>query len=548
VTTDRARSVPFGLELHAARLIRYRAAAEFGLGLAAIGLFSALIFLDRTLAEYVDESDNLLGGQLIARGYRLYVDYFSQHMPAPYFAAALATLLGAHDLIGYRTLFAGLLSLVLLGVFLHFRRRLSSIFLSVLILATAVGHPMFSGYMVLADHLFAFALLILLLFVLADDVTFSVPQQLAISACCFVAVQSTLISVYPLALIGLYYVSRKYIIQRLAGSTWRAEARFVAILGAPHVVALLLLAYQGMLGTLVEQAIVFNQRFYSQYDIGSDPVSILRNSIGEFLGHAARYLRPSAWREVETVLLVSNAAGVGIAWRTRGRVFGAFYLGMVVLSRMRGPGYHGSPYFLVSFVSMALLVAFAAERVPDAFRIGFRRLEWRTGVLNALLLAYVAYAGLFIHDIGGLYVRLPRGQGLDSPFARLASAATSPSDRIWAVPNNPYVYLVSGRLPASVYAYYQPWLADSEAITARVLSDLDATRPPLVIFEADKRIEWNFPLPTPAQYGVVVYAYIQARYDQVDGQDAVLRNVYVLRDRPDVRARVLTERQELAAR
>src|SRR5437016_5287827 len=48
---------------------------------AALGLNFALFFLDRALPEYVDESDNLIGGHLISSGYRLYVDYFSQHMP-----------------------------------------------------------------------------------------------------------------------------------------------------------------------------------------------------------------------------------------------------------------------------------------------------------------------------------------------------------------------------------------------------------------------------------------------------------------------------------
>jgi hypothetical protein len=114
-----------------------------------------LWFVDRALPQYVDESDNLLGGQLITRGYRLYVDYFSQHMPAPYFFAAFASLIGARDLVTYRVVFAALVALVLLAAFLHFRSRLSSIFLAALVVATAIGHPMFSGYMVLADHLFS---------------------------------------------------------------------------------------------------------------------------------------------------------------------------------------------------------------------------------------------------------------------------------------------------------------------------------------------------------------------------------------------------------
>jgi hypothetical protein len=124
----------------------------------------------------------------MAGGYRLYADYFSQHMPVPYFAAAVATLVGATDLVTYRVLFAVLNTIVLGLVLWYFSSRLSAVLLLSLVLLIGLGHPIFSGYMVLADHFFALALLIILLFILAHDVNFNTRQQIAISACCFVAV------------------------------------------------------------------------------------------------------------------------------------------------------------------------------------------------------------------------------------------------------------------------------------------------------------------------------------------------------------------------
>src|SRR4051812_3066106 len=192
-----------------ARIRTYRRPLLVALSAAALGATFVLYFLDRTLAEYVDESDNLLGGRLIAGGYRLYADYFSQHMPVPYFAAAVATLFGADDLVAYRVLFA-VFNVAVLGLVLwHFASRLSIVFLLSLVLLIGLGHPIFSGYMVLADHFFAMSLLIVLLFVIAQDVDFSVGQQIALSACCFVAIHSTLISMYPLMLVALYYIVRK---------------------------------------------------------------------------------------------------------------------------------------------------------------------------------------------------------------------------------------------------------------------------------------------------------------------------------------------------
>src|SRR5205807_339986 len=129
--------------------------------------------------------------------------------------------------------------------------------------------------------------------------------------------------------------------------------------------------WQGALNALVADAVVFNQQYYSHYDIGGDPISILGNSLRDFSGIVVQYLHPSGLREVETVLLVSNVAAVAVAWRLRGGLFAAFYLLLVVLSRMRGPGYHGSPYFLVSFASMALVLGFAFSTAMGVVR------DWR---------------------------------------------------------------------------------------------------------------------------------------------------------------------------
>src|SRR5687767_6441243 len=52
---------------------------------------------------FVDESDNFLGGYVIARGYVLYRDYFSHHMPLPYYLAAVPSFLGASSVADYRT-------------------------------------------------------------------------------------------------------------------------------------------------------------------------------------------------------------------------------------------------------------------------------------------------------------------------------------------------------------------------------------------------------------------------------------------------------------
>ncbi|HEV7665808.1 MAG TPA: hypothetical protein VGQ62_19920, partial [Chloroflexota bacterium] len=403
--------------------------------------------------------------------------------------------------------------------------------------------------------------------------------------CIFAALQSTLISIYPLALMAAYYVVRRWSApgqltdHGVLRSAWRTESMFVAILVAPHVAMLLVLLQQGTLSTFITDAFVFNQRYYAHYDIGGDPLTMLRNAAAEFAGLIVTYLRPGAWREVETVLLLSNLAAIFVVWRTRGRLFASFFVALVFLSRMRGPGYHGAPYFVLSFASLALVLAYAADviwrlaistlaqRTADdqvAARLGGGAGTMPTNPLTSLAagaapavpaptsagngvprstrssvqpilqvaaaVVVIAYGAVFFHDIGGFVLHLRRGDGLQSPYSAAVAAASAPTDRIWVAPLDPSVYLDTGRLPASAYTYYHPWLAESPEITAAVLHDLQTVRPAVIVFEADKRIDWLFPLPIPAEYGAAVFAYIQQAYAPIDPQDPLLRNVYIRRD------------------
>src|SRR5919199_4621069 len=83
----------------------------------------ALLFASR-VREFADESDNLLGGLLITRGERLYVDYFSSHMPFAYYLAAIPALLGAQRLEDFRPFTSAFLVAATLGVVIGFRKRL----------------------------------------------------------------------------------------------------------------------------------------------------------------------------------------------------------------------------------------------------------------------------------------------------------------------------------------------------------------------------------------------------------------------------------------
>lgn len=520
------------------------------LGVVSLATMLALFVANLSLARYVDEADNLLGGRLLAEGDRLYGDFFSHHMPVPYLVTATAHLLGANSLETYRLSFALALTLVLASAFVLLKECVSPVVLATTIVTIGLVHPIYLGYMVLADHLFAYALLILVLLALARGAHLGLGAQAVVAAAIFVAVGSTLISVYPLAALAVAYGVARWRARASRPIRLHQEAVFVGLIAAPWLVLLGTFAVQGTLGTFLSDAIVFNQRYYARYDIGADPATMLENGLSEFSGLVVTYLRPNRWNEVETVLLAFNLGAVLVVARRRGLGMGVLYAALVFLSRMRGPGYHGAPYFVLSFASLGLVVDWSLAALRPVLVLPFRArpalssalspevspthaprsaflMAAATAVVGVLALAYVAW---FYRDIGGFVLRLPRGQGVHSPYSAPVSALTSAGDQIWVAPLDPTVYLDTDRRPASVFTYYHPWLADSPEITEGVLRDLQAHRPPVIVFEADKHIDWLFPLPTPAEYAARVYAFITAAYEQDDPNDSVLRNVYLRRD------------------
>jgi hypothetical protein len=289
-----------------------------------------------------------------------------------------------------------------------------------------------------------------------------------------------------------------------------------------------LLVVAGVFEAWFDQAVRFNQTYYSRYELGGDPLSILQVTLPDMLKDFATYFRPDAWPDVQAFFLVSNVAATVVVWRTRGPGLGLVYLALIPLSRMRGnAGYHGSPYMAMTVVSMAVL---ASAAVPHLIRV-VRNREFRWQLATVLSVAYLVYGVYFVRDVAGFYRRMPRDADLDAPAGRVVAALTAPHDRVWMGPFEPYAYLVAQRNPSSSIWYVFPWLADSPNVMQQLTGDLQAAPPPVVVFDADRQIPWYFSLPPPSEYAAPVYAFLERNYVPLDAQDPVLSEVYLLRER-----------------
>src|SRR4051794_10454688 len=179
--------------------------------LGALYLLAVGLLFANRVHEFADESDNLLGGVLIRRGYRLYGDYFSSHMPLPYFMAAIPAWLGAVNLEDFRVYTRLALIVATLGVVWSFRRRLSPLVLGMWAVLAVLAHNLQWGAMLTAGTVGAYGVLVagLLIFTTPGQ-RFGLGGMLALSAAVFVAVQSELVAIYPLLALAVAYLAVRW--------------------------------------------------------------------------------------------------------------------------------------------------------------------------------------------------------------------------------------------------------------------------------------------------------------------------------------------------
>src|SRR5207248_8391404 len=110
--------------------------------LVLLYLVAVALLVVSHVREFADETDNLLGGVLLARGARLYVDFFSSHMPFAYYLAALPAAFGAVRLEEFRPFTNGLLLVATLGFVPAFGRRAGLAGMGVWAVLRVHAHPL----------------------------------------------------------------------------------------------------------------------------------------------------------------------------------------------------------------------------------------------------------------------------------------------------------------------------------------------------------------------------------------------------------------------
>jgi hypothetical protein len=304
----------------------------------------------------------------------------------------------------------------------------------------------------------------------------------------------------------------------------RSAAALLLVVLAPHLALLGAFWATGALDSFVYDAYLFNQAYYSRYVMSPTALGILHDLEAQYRTYLLTSLRDPFG--LQCFLVVSNLAAAWLTARRRGWLAGLAYYVFVVLTRVRAEGaYYMSSYASVSLVLLWAVHALRARlRAPTSGPRTALAARWLGPVCAA---GYLLLSVPFLVRVVLLYVE-PYRDPRTVPNVREVQAITAPDEPIVVVPYDPYVYLAAGRLPATRYEFYFPWQADDPRTRADYLAELQAARPPVVVFRAHEEVNAGL---FPIDYARHLYDYLQQAYVPVDAADPRLADIFVLPER-----------------
>jgi hypothetical protein len=471
--------------------------------------------------EFVDEGDNLVGGELMLRGYALYADAFTHHFPFPYYwVAAVVGFFGKSIWIVRLSVLAFQILAFGLGMQLskqHLTGGAAALLWSLL-------RPFYMGNMVLYTTFSSAALVpvcLITLAVLLDRLQPDWRHWTAVGAFSLVAFWSDPQAIYPIA-VTLLFLAWKRI-------AWGLKVGFVFAGGSAAY--LLLLFFGGTFQAFWENAIVFNTEVYSRYIF----TKTLR--VDELILLAVRGLEvwDPIWFNFSPLRPITNeytqfdrwiftgflfrfsvlAAAAWLALNKRFRPALFLYLFAAAALIIHKWGFRSQPFVLVSLLAMIGIIT--AEWWQSETKMPLKWLHIMVSVILGLMV-------IILSGRLGLHIdRAYSGSYRNPPFITLKEEAAylktitcqDPEVRLAHYPVGNYYYWFSEMKPVGKYIYMWPWVADVGL--PEVIAELDhphmlavVVRQDMLIWERydtreylrelDELLEWKYIELSPGVY------------------------------------------------
>lgn len=484
---------------------------------------SLIIFMLLTkVGSFSDEYDVMTGSWLISKGWVLYKDIFSHHMPFPYYFMSIFVSFGFDNAYRLRIIFAFVIFSYFIFLAFYYRKKINKEIFAFSIILYSITLPFFWGQQMLADSFFAMAAGILFLEIYTNPkMEFSLSEQIIISIATFTAITSTLIAFYPFAIFFMVYIIyrvRLYFVEKEFKKKIMNDIKFCIIVLLPFFIWLLYMLATKSLNDFIINGIKFNTDYYSQFTGGDTPISLIVNhikNIPKYFIWVTEYLLSMN----KEILLNANNLFVNIMritlycfmftfiikreyWR------GAFLVSFAYFCYMRGDSFHGVPFYILCIFMISIFL--------DKLYYQIKNEKWIMGNI-ILITCILSISSIFIYNYEVYRNNEVKVLQTDN-IIEVIKSVTNEQDSIWCAPLSPQIYFATRRNPADKNIFYLPWQSIVPGNNEEIVKKLYKEQPKVIYFDKDMEI-WGYVLE---DYGSDLYSFIQENYFTLD----IFNNLY----------------------
>lgn len=348
---------------------------SYVVGLVSFLLLSVFCNYD----HYLDETDNMVGGWVIAHGSVLYRDYVTQHTPFMYYLCSLFAFAGAKSVEQFRLCYYIVLSAVWALLYLRHQAQFGKKMLLLPVLeciilnSMVLVQPKHPSIMVVSDGVQALCFIALLLefFKFCQEGTLKWDRAVIVSATVWGSMGSAFLSAYTLAWISLFFIFIEFkrwfdsevSLDKLVKRYWKL---FVAI-ATPLAIAVMYFASNHSLLTAFDLLYSFNREIYSNYSgIGNDSLAPFVFSSRNFFDITVNHLnslmnaKASATVVLQLIILITVGAILVSMLRQKQYLTPVLLFGVLCFAGLRGnEDYH----FLAAWCIAVMIIALFYNRL-----------------------------------------------------------------------------------------------------------------------------------------------------------------------------------------
>lgn len=476
------------------------------------------------MSYFIDESDNVRGGMVIAHGGVLYRDYVTQHTPFVYYLCSVFALLGASSVEQMRCLYY----LVQAGLwgFLYYRharyygkgRMLLLPVMECVLIVTILSNK---GWMILSDNVQALCMVVLALEFLryTQDHLMGVSRAIIISLCIWLSIGSAFVSAYALvwpALLFMLHELQMAVTDRQQG-TWylRRYGRLLVAVLIPPIVAALYLAANDALRAAYDQAFRFNTEVYPLYNEGygsnvlqpfinavQNTISIVSDTITTIIVTETTDAGQLIITQVIMLAIVLAAIAVLVYLWRRGHYYEPVLLFcLFCFNATRGYDFHGMAAWCIAIMAIAIhydafLPAIYKIRIPVAGCMG------------------VFLCSIYLNNIGNNLLTTME------PVSEIETAVvehTMEGDSVLidGMTCDSIYLMYRGRYPANRCVYFLPWYMNW--FEQATIADLNTSNPKVVVYNPDRTVWTDYTDFTPELRMSIQENYVQFSQNPKDG-------------------------------